>query len=164
MDETPTQPDVSPRISWVHLRRALLLFAIVLALAAVAASVSRPRDEGGEPTMPPAAQPGETGGEPTVSPGPEPPDPGTVELTFQAWRDQRRRLEARQPATVLVEVDEPGQVELPDFGLSDSAEPFTPASFDVFTSEPGRYRVLFTPAEGDEAETAGTLVVTSVAR
>jgi hypothetical protein len=144
----------------VHLRRALLLFAIVLALAAVAATVSRPRDDGGDPSTPPAVQPSETGRAPTVSPGPEPPDPGTVELTFEAWRDQRRRLEARQPATVLVEVDEPGQVELPDLGLSESAEPFTPASFDVFASEPGRYRLLFTPADGDEAGSAGTLVVT----
>ena len=37
----------------MHLRRALLLFAIVLGLAAVAASVSRPRD-GADPLREPS--------------------------------------------------------------------------------------------------------------
>jgi hypothetical protein len=145
----------------VHLRRALLLFAIVLALAAVAASISRPRDEGSPPAVPPRSAPETAPGRaPTVSPTPAPPSSADAQVVFQSWRNQTRRLEAGEPATMLVEVEEPGQVDVPDLGLSDAAEPVTPASFDVYTSEPGRYPVLFFPASGDEEHAAGTLVIT----
>jgi hypothetical protein len=140
----------------VHLRRALLLFAIVLGLAAVAASFSRSGDEAQEP--PPAAAPEQ----PTVSPGPSAERPAT--LRFNAARDQTRRLEAGRPATVQVAVDEPGQVEIPLLGLSSPATPLTPARFDVFPSEARRYPIVFTPAAGDEHVPTGTLVVTPADR
>jgi hypothetical protein len=136
----------------VHLRRALLLFAIVLGLAAVAASFSRSGDDA--PESPPAAAPEQ----PTISPGRSGEPPAT--LRFNAARDQTRRLEVGRPATVEVAVDEPGQVEIPLLGLSSPAEPVTPARFPIFGSEARRYPIVFTPAAGDEEVPAGTLVVT----
>jgi hypothetical protein len=143
----------------VHLRRALLLFAIVLGLAAVAASVSRPRDS----NPPPATS---TSPAPTIEPGaaPEtlPPGengPGSVEVTFDADKAETHRIRADQAATVLVEVPAPGQVSIDDLGMTDAAEPTTPASFDVLTSNPGRYAITFMPAASSVELDAGTLVV-----
>lgn len=140
----------------MHLRRALLLFAIVLGLAAIAASVSRqPQESGDRAERPPAPAPEET---PSVS---APPARSTVELTFNAERGRSRPLDGGRPATVFVEVDEPGLVEIPDLGLSSPADPLTPARFDVLVSEPGTYGIVFTPAAGDAARPAGVLVVES---
>jgi hypothetical protein len=141
----------------VHLRRALLLFAIVIGLAAVAATVSGPRndDERDPLTTPPSPR------EPaTASRGPGEPTQEAVSVRFDVDRNQTRRVTTGQPATVVVSVDEPGQVEIPLLGLDAPAEPLTPARFDVLTSEARRYPITFTPAEGDEAGPAGTLRVT----
>jgi hypothetical protein len=140
----------------VHLRRALLLFAIVLGLAAIAASVSQqPRESGERAERPPAPAPEET---PSVS---APPARGTVELTFNAEREKSRSLDSGRPATVFVEVDEPGLVEIPDLGLSSPADPLTPARFDVLVSRPGTHPIVFTPVSEDAAKPAGVLVVES---
>ena len=143
----------------MHLRRALLLFAIVLGLAAIAASVSRPREESGERSTPPPGFPPPTEREkpPTASPGPA-VHTEVTELSFDASRDETLRL-ATGPATVTVEVEEAGQVEIADLGVSAAGEPLTPAIFDLFVSESGRYEITFTPAAGDESRSAGTLVV-----
>jgi hypothetical protein len=142
----------------VHIRRALLLFAIVLGLAAIAASVSRSPDDSGDGEPPPVV-PSETEEppSPTVSAGEA--TPGLRELVFDAERDQTRRLDAGQPATVLVEVDEPGLVEIDDLGLSAPAEPLTPARFEILTSRPDRVDITFTAASDDFPGPAGTLVV-----
>jgi hypothetical protein len=129
----------------VHLRRALLLFAIVLGLAAVAAAVSRPREE----TKPPPA--------PTVATRTPAPAPTTV--TFDADRVRARRIGADQAATVYVRVPEAGQVSIDRLRMSDTAEPDTPAEFDIFAPAAGRYPILFQPAGSSEALEAGTLVV-----
>jgi hypothetical protein len=139
----------------VHVRRALLLFAIVLGLAAIAASISR-TPESGERAQQPSADPG-TDTAPSVSAGSA--AEGPVEVVFDASRDQVRRVEERQPATVLVEVDEPGLAEIPDLGLSANGDAVTPARFEVLVSDPGRYELSFTPVEDDTAGPAGTLVV-----
>ena len=150
----------SPSISVVHFRRALLLFAIVLGLAAIAASVSRAPEESGERAERPATPPAtETETTPTVSPGSAAESP--VELRFDAEREQTRRLTTGQPGTVLVEVDEPGEVEIPDLGLSGFANPLTPARFELFVTDPGRHEITFTPAAGDETGVAGAIVVES---
>jgi hypothetical protein len=130
----------------VHLRRALLLFAIVLGLAAVAAGVSRPREstEPREPT-------------PTVStrtPASEP-----TQVTFDADHPRAHGIDADQAATVYVRVPEPGQVSIDALGMTDAAEQTTPAEFDVLAPTPGRYPILFQPAGSSEALEAGTLVV-----
>ena len=143
----------------MHLRRALLLFAIVLGLAAVAASVSRPRDSDTPATT--STQP-----EPTVEPGNAPPasppgeaGPGTVDVTFVADSPRARRIGVGQAATVVVEVPEAGQVSIEDLGMTDAADPTTPASFDVLTANAGRYSITFAPAGTSAPLDAGTLVV-----
>lgn len=144
----------------MHVRRALLLFAIVLGLAAIAASVSRTPEEAGERAEQPAVQQDtEEAPEPSVSPGNATPVAGAIELVFDAERDQKRRLDTGQPASVLVEVDEPGLVEIPALGLSGPADPLTPARFEVLVPDPERLAITFTPVDGDAPSTAGTLVV-----
>jgi hypothetical protein len=150
----------------VHVRRALLLFAVVLGLAALAASVSRQPEETRRPAEQPAAGT-ETAPEPEASPGVATPSGATpsttpVEVVFEAERDQSRRVEAGQPATVLVKPEQPGLVEIPDLGVTAPAEPLTPARFDLLVSEAGRYHIAFTPA-GGTSSAAGTLVVRSAA-
>ena len=134
----------------MELRRALLLFAIVLGLAAVVTSISRPerakRDvSNGSPRT----------SEPSASPGPRGDRPAAIR--FSAAEPKARRLEAGRPATVSVRVPTPGQVELEGLGLSAAADRLTPARFEVLETRPGRYEVRFTPANGGEARTAGAL-------
>jgi hypothetical protein len=148
----------------VHLRRALLLFAIVLGLAAVAASVSRtPDDSGGGDSQPAVPSEAEEAPSPSVSPGNATPAGGVPELVFEADRDQTRRLDAGQPATVLVEVEEPGLVEIDALGLSAPAQPLTPARFDIPASNPDRLDITFTAVEDDLPTPGGTLVVRETA-
>jgi hypothetical protein len=138
----------------VHLRRALLLFAIVLGLAAVAASVSRPRDANPptrtetEPAQ--TVQRSEAQGEAGA---------GTADVTFSVDHPRAHRIGTGQAATVVVEVPDAGQVSIAGLGMTATAEPLTPASFDVLTSATGRYPVMFTPADSSESLSAGTLVV-----
>jgi hypothetical protein len=146
----------------VHIRRALLLFAIVLGLAAIAASVSRSPEDSGD-GEPPAVAPSQSEEPPSVSAGDAAPASGVRELVFDAERDQTRRLDAGQPATVLVEVEEPGMVEISDLGLSAPAEPLTPARFEILTSTPDRIEITFTAAADDFPGPAGTLVVRETA-
>jgi hypothetical protein len=139
----------------VHLRRALLLFAIVLGLAAVAASVSRPRDESDPPPV-------QTTPEPTVAPGTaedESSSGGEVELYFDAADPRAHGMDAGQAATVFVAVPGAGQVGIADLGMSSTAEPLTPARFEVLTSQTGRFPITFVAAGGEEPADAGTLVV-----
>ena len=141
----------------MHLRRALILFAIVLGLAAVAASVSRPHNDD-DPLREPA--PTTQAEQPsTASPGPE-SGPAAADLTFAPGDRSPQRLRAGQAATVRVEVEEAGQVEIAGLGLSAAAEPLTPARFEVLTSAAGRHSILFTAAASqDEPVRVGTLRV-----
>jgi hypothetical protein len=138
----------------VHVRRALLLFAIVLGLAALVAGLSNSDENSDPPQEPAGAAP------PAGAPR------GEAELVFNAARPRRRVLASGQAAEVLVEVHLAGQVEIPALGLSASADPVTPARFDVLEDGPASYPILFAPAEGSEAtepQRAGTLVVRAVA-
>jgi hypothetical protein len=141
----------------MRLRRALLLFALVLGLAALATSVSRPRDERKRET-PPAAKPRA----PEASPSPAPGRPARLTFSAKGRRPESRRLVAGRAAIVTVKVSEPGQVELEGLGVSAPAEPLTPARFDVLTDEPARHAVRFTPAgAGGESRLVGFLRVVS---
>jgi hypothetical protein len=140
----------------VHLRRALLLFAIVLGMAALVASLSGPIEQRRDSTT--AQEPREPG--PTVAePGPA-TAPATT-LSFDAPENKSKRLQAGRAATVEVSVAEPGDVSIPRLGLTEAAEPNTPASFDVLVTTPGSYDVIFMPASGAASEPAGKLVITS---
>jgi hypothetical protein len=156
----------------VELRRALLLFAIVLGLAAIASSIARqPDDDAGTTadttTAPEPAQP--------PAPAPRADDPGATgvatpptqseELTIrfsERGAPQARRLEAGRAATVLVEVEASGQVYVPSLGLTAAAEPLTPARFDVLLDEPGTHPLELDPAEPSRATVRlGTLTVSA---
>ena len=139
----------SPR---VDLRRALLLFAIVLGLAALVASVTRPSQDAEaeraeRPSMPAAAAPR--------------PEARPLTVSFSAGGvSTTRRVPVAGPATVLVEARVPGQAELLGLGLTAPVAPATPARFEVLADQPGRYPVIFTPAAGGVRTRPGTLVVT----
>jgi hypothetical protein len=137
----------------VHIRRALLLFAIVLGMAALVASFSRPPEDRS------SSERSEEPGPPTATPAPvdNPPRP----ILLDASSRDRRRLEQGRAATVEIAVDEPGSVELPDLGLTATADEHTPARFEVFPTRTGDYPILFRPADGDQSRPAGTLVVTA---
>lgn len=139
----------------MHIRRALLLFAIVLGMAALVASLSRPPEE--RSRTEPREEPGPGPATATPAPADNPPRP----VSFDAGSEERRRLPAGRAATLEISVDEPGSVELPGLGLSASTDEHTPARFEVFPTRPGNYEILFTPADGDESRPAGTLVVTA---
>lgn len=140
-----------------------MLFAIVLGMAALAASLSRPvadqarerAEQRAEPKQPRPKQPGPPTAAPIPSSAPRPP------LTFDAAADESRRVRAGEAATLEVTVDEPGSVEIPELGLNTTADPLTTARFEVLPSVPGDYEIVFTPAAGREPEPAGELVVTS---
>ena len=136
----------------VHLRRALLLFAIVLGTAALVASLSRPVEDRRERER--STDPGPPSATATPSSRPEQP------VSFEAAKDESRRMRAGEAATLEVTVTEPGDVEIPDLGLSAPAAPLTPARFEILPPEPGDYEIVFTAA-GAETEPAGRLVVTS---
>jgi hypothetical protein len=127
----------------------MLLFAIVLGLAAVAATVTdrEVTRRGAQSTTPsPAAPYRETR--------------PTAELVFDAARPRRRHaLRAGRRAQVTVRVPRAGQVQIPRLGLSSTAEPLTPARFDVLVSAPGRYELAYTAAGTAFSRRAGELVV-----
>lgn len=149
-------------IGFVHVRRALLLFAIVLGLGALAASMSRPRDEQPvrEPTPSTATAP-DAQATPEASPGEAATELAATADTieFDASEPQRRGLEVGRAASVEVAVDQAGLVSIPLLGVSDSGDEFTPARFDVLVNDTGRYPIEFAPSAGDEERRAGTLVV-----
>jgi hypothetical protein len=162
VDKRPSALPRVPTIRCVHVRRALLLFAIVLGLAALAASLSRPSDD--EPDRPPQ-QAGTSTQDST--PRASPREEETTEVAdssatieMDATDDATRRLEAGRSASLEVAVPEPGQVTIPQLGLTGTGDPLTPARFDVLVTAAGRYPIDFTPAGTDEARPAGTLVVT----
>ena len=148
----------------MHLRRALLLFAIVLGVAALAASFSRSGNSG-DPLAPPdpnaTQSQTESDTSPSAAPGDSPVSTSAtpVTLEFDAAEDQTRRLEPGAAANVEVSVEEPGLVSIPLLGVSAPAEPVTPARFDLLVSQAGTYPVVFTPAQGDEEREVGTLKV-----
>ena len=164
LDNRPNRKPRLPTIRGVHVRRALLLFAIVIGLAALAASLSR--SGGDEPSRQPAQAP-TTAPEPESVPEASPredttpvaDDGDTIELN--AAEDDTRRLEAGRSASIEVAVVEPGQVTIPGLGLTGAADPLTPARFDVLVNSEGRYPIEFVPAGSNEPHAAGTIVVTS---
>ena len=137
----------------MHIRRALLLFAIVLGMAALVASLSRSPEERSRTES--RAEPAQGPATAAPLPADNPPRPVSIDAAL----DEQRRLPAGRAATLEISVDEPGTVELQGLGVSASADEHTPARFDLFPTRPGRYEIVFTPARGDEAQPAGTLVV-----
>jgi hypothetical protein len=145
----------------MDLRRALLLFAIVLGLAAIASSITRPSDDGGDATTDGATETTGRSGAPAATsvPGTPPVDPATIRFSPGAER-KAQELEQGRPATVVVTVKVPGQVEIPSLGLTQPAEPATPARFDLLVSEAGSHRIVLRPADADsDGSQIGTVKV-----
>jgi hypothetical protein len=127
-------------------RRLLLAIALTAALAALAATVAGPPQPGGDRGR---------GGER----GESRPPPPTTDLELRAGRRPPQRVSVRVGAHVVVRVavTKPGEVGFEELGLTDSAAPRAPATFDLLLERPGEYQATFRPAEG-RGEPAGTLV------
>lgn len=143
----------------MELRRALLLFAIVLGLAAIASTIARPPERGDRTTDTAANAPPARSEPSASSPGARTPQPTTIEFRTSA-KPQTHELEQGQPATVLVEVETPGQVDIPSLGLTDTGEPLTPAMFEILATEPGSHPIMVQPAASETLPSkVGTLKV-----
>jgi hypothetical protein len=133
----------------VHFRRAILLFALVLGLTALATSISpSPRQSSTQPAQP--APPPATG---ASSAG------ATIAFTAPPTGvPPRRAVAVGRPLVVQVASAALGQATIPQLGQVGAVDPGTPASFAVLPS-PGSYDVVFTPSAGGPATKVGTLVV-----
>ncbi len=133
----------------MHLRRALLLFALVLGMTALAASIAPP---------PPEQEAAPTGPATTV---PTTADSEEMQLAFKFPVGRRapptRRVEPDTPLIVTVSSDEPGQVSIPKLGRTTSVTPNDPARFSLLAPDPGRYEVTLTPTVGGEPHRLGTI-------
>jgi hypothetical protein len=135
----------------VQLRRVLLLFALVLGLSALVASIVPPPETREEretgPSMPAAAR------------APAPPT-----LSFGAASDgaETRRAAVGSRLTVVVSVPAPGEVTVEGLGLRASADPRAPARFDLVARRSGRHAVVFLPP-GEPPSTVGRIVFANAA-
>jgi hypothetical protein len=115
----------------------------VLGVAAIASSIARPPDRGGDETASDrAAAP--VAGKPTR----KSPQPTTIEFEPGA-KPRTLELEVGQPATVLVAVETPGEVDIPSLGLTEPAEPLTPALFELLVTEAGSHPIVVQPAASE---------------
>jgi hypothetical protein len=138
------RPSAAPTIGAVHLRRAILLFALVLGLAALAAAVSPSREES-KPALTPAA-PAPAG------------DTVPRTLSFGSRPPIVRRARQDEHIVVAVASEVGGVATIPKLGRTGSAAPGAPARFDLLAPPPGRYDVMIEPSGSSEPERVGTLV------
>lgn len=135
----------------MELRRALLLFAIVLALAAVVTSLSQPSGRSRIPAAPaePVAPP------PTGRAAGPPLQPV---VRFDADRAPvTKSLPTGRAATVTVASQVAGEVRIDSLGLSATVEPGVPARFDVYETRPGRHRLVLSTGGDVRGRTLGVL-------
>jgi hypothetical protein len=136
----------------VHLRRAILLFALVLGLTALAAAVSPSRD----------SSDGDGGAVVAPAPAVSASEALARQIVLDARRSLRRApklLRARTNEHVVVSVIAPrgGLATIPDLGRTATVSA-APARFDLLAPGPGRYDVMFEAANSDEPRRVGTLV------
>ena len=117
----------------MQIRRVLLLFALVLGLSALVASIAPPPEESDEEPAPRTAT--------ARTPAPAAPA-GPLHVTL---RSGTRRVPLDSSFTLEVPVQEPGEVVLRGLGFRQSADPRAPARFDLLASPAGRYAVAFAP-------------------
>jgi hypothetical protein len=127
----------------VHLRRAILLFALILGLTALAAAVSPSREMGVPVTGPP----------PAVAPS----KPLARTVTFPP-RPVVRVARAGEHLVLSVASAQGGLMTIPRLGRTATVSPDTPALFNLLAPPAGRYDVLFAASPLDEPRLAGTLV------
>jgi hypothetical protein len=127
----------------VQIRRVLLLFALVLGLSALVASIAPPpetQDEQSEDT--PAVEQAAPGG-PVVRAAPV-----SLSVPTAGARPATRRVRVGSSFTLEVSVPEPGEVVLDGLGLRRTADQLSPARFELLAEPPGRYAVAFLPVRG----------------
>jgi hypothetical protein len=129
-----------------------MLFALVLGLTALAASIA-PAPRVGETETTPAP--------PAAPPAPSTDEPGEVQVKFRAPRARgkppARKVVPGRPLVVEVASKAPGQVRIPRLGRIASVTETVPARFSVLAPAAGRYDVLFEPT-GGEIERVGSIV------
>ncbi len=127
-------------------------------MAAIASSIARPPDgddERGEQSPATTTGPSATSAEPAATS----PQPTTIEFRTAA-KPQTLELEVGQPATVLVDVETPGEVDIPSLGLTEPAEPLTPAMFELRVTDTGSHAIMVQPAASETLPSkVGTLKV-----
>ena len=136
----------------MHLRRALLLFALVLGLTALATSIA-PTQRSTPNEQAPAAPP-----LPPIASG------GPVTVGFTAipnGKPPTRKVRNGVHVIVQVSSTEAGDVSMPALGRVAPVTADTPAIFDLIAPPPGRYSIVFKPAAGGAAKPSGTLVTTA---
>jgi hypothetical protein len=129
----------------VHFRRAILLFALVLGLAALAAAVSPSRHASGPALAPP--QVGSRAGTGAVR-----------QLEFAVGGKRVRRARQGEHLLVSVAAEGGGVATIPRLGQTATVSPTAPAQFDLLAPPPGRYDVQITPTGATSARRIGTLV------
>jgi hypothetical protein len=142
LDRTCVHESVG-KIQVVQIRRVLLLFALVLGLSALVASIAPPPEEDEEAQK----------SEPTVAtPAIRPPTnlraPVRLPARLRGARPPTRRVEAGSSFSLAVAVPEAGDVVIDDLGLRQTADPLSPARFDLLASPPGHHAVAFVPLRG----------------
>ena len=129
----------------MQVRRVLLLFALVLGLSAVVASLAPPPEKPGDE---------DRGTDTSVTTSPQSTGPAMRRMPIRIVargpkaRPVTRRVREGSSFALEVPVREPGDVVLDELGLRQSADPHTPAQFYVLASPPGRYAVAFVPVLG----------------
>jgi hypothetical protein len=128
----------------MHFRRAILLFALVLGLAALAAAVSPSRVAKTPPPVPPA--------------GDSRAEAATRELAFAVGGKPVRRAREGEHLVVSVASEAGGLATIPRLGRTASVGPAAPARFDLLAPPPGRYDVMIAVSGTNEPRRVGTLV------
>jgi hypothetical protein len=131
----------------VHLRRALLLFALILGLTALATAVAPPPPKSDNSPVAPPAPPPVQHDERTLN-FPAPPPDGHAR-THEVQPDDR--------VIVQVSAGAGGEATIPTLGQTAPVTGSVPARFDLIDLPPGRYEVMFAPAL-EPAARVGTIV------
>ena len=138
----------------MQIRRVLLLFALVLGLSALVASLAPPPEDSDEeardeavPTVEQRAPAG-----PTMQ-----PRRVSIAVRPRPARNPTRRVRTGSSFWLTVSVPDPGDVVVEDLGLRGSADPLAPATFALLAQPSGRHPVVFIPVDG-ERRVVGQLV------
>ena len=126
----------------MHARRALLLFALVLGLTAVAAAVS----------------PSQESSAPAESTAPSPVEPARMVAFEVGPRAVARTVRVGERVIVTVQSGDGGYVRIPRLGRSAYATPAAPVRFSLLAPAAGRYDVTFEETSSAEPTRIGTLV------
>lgn len=131
----------------------------MLGLAGIASLVARPPesdDRSREAPRQSESRTGDASQPPSASAAPS-EEHATIEMASGGGRENPK-LQQGQPGALVVSVDTPGQVEIPKLGLLQSAEPLTPARFELLVQDAATYEVVLRPAEpGAPTKTVGSL-------